>query len=237
MAFEYIKSVAEKIFNVKIFRNSLPFGTIIQNDLKRYFKNYEFKVIFDVGANAGQSALEYVKVFPKSDIYCFEPVDKTFSELQKKVNIYPNIHPYNLAFGDKATTLEISINDNSCVNSFKDITTAKNSQSISIITLTEFVAQKKIKRINFLKIDTEGFDLNVLVGSQNLLQKQTIDIIQVECAFNESNVQVNIIEFINYLKKFNYALFGIYDQQPSWSGDPWLFFGNAIFVRKNILIA
>lgn len=230
----YIKSVTENIFGVKIFRNSLPFGTIIANDLEKYFTGFAFKTVFDVGANVGQSALKYIKQFPQSEIYCFEPVEKTFKELQKNVGVYSNVHTYNMAFGKEASVLEMVIHDDSCINSFVNIWNEKNLQAIPVHTLAEFTRQQKIDRINFLKIDTEGFDLNVLIGAQDLLERKAIDIIQVECGFNDNKIQVNIMEFQHYLEKFDYALFGIYDQQTTFCGDPWLLMGNAIFVRKNI---
>ena len=57
-----------------------------------------------------------------------------------------------------------------------DLTT----ETVDIVTLDEFCQTKRIDQINYLKIDTEGGDLEVLKGAANMLTEQRIDFVEVE---------------------------------------------------------
>ena len=60
----------------------LPFGCDYKEDINRLSPNLKVEIIFDVGANLGQSALHYRQKFPQAKIYSFEPVTKAFQKLQ-----------------------------------------------------------------------------------------------------------------------------------------------------------
>jgi FkbM family methyltransferase len=234
MAFKRLKTIVEKSFHLKIFRKSLPFGTDLQTDIKRYFKEYDFKIVFDVGANIGQTVTKFREEFTDATIYSFEPVSYVFELLQKNVSHLSGVETFKLAFGSENKILPIYLDEDSKKNSFM-ADGQEQKEFIQVETLDGFTDRYNIERINFLKIDTEGFDLNVLKGAQDLLQKHAVDFIQVETGFHQNSIHVNIDDFLNYLKQFDYALFGIYEQQPYWSGEPWLLYANAIFIRKSIL--
>ena len=63
------------------FYKVIPAGVDIYYDINRYLPNFEALIVFDVGANNGQTAIEYVHHFPKASIYSFEPTQKAFSVL------------------------------------------------------------------------------------------------------------------------------------------------------------
>jgi FkbM family methyltransferase len=67
--------------------------------IKHCLPNFQVNFVFDVGANIGQSARSYLNKFPDSRIYCFEPVDATFRELQKNLQSYGNVLTFKLALG------------------------------------------------------------------------------------------------------------------------------------------
>lgn len=86
---------------------------------------------------------------------------------------------------------------------------SKKYFNISLVSLDNFT----IKKISFLKIDTEGYDLEVLKGTHNLLKQQNIEFIQVETKISGNcNRFVQANEFVNLLEKYDYDLIGIYDQ-------------------------
>src|SRR5687768_17470636 len=58
----------------------------------------QVSVVFDVGANVGQSALRFTAGFPEARIYCFEPVKETFSRLRENVSRYERISCYQIGF-------------------------------------------------------------------------------------------------------------------------------------------
>jgi hypothetical protein len=61
------------------------------------------------------------------------------------------------------------------------------TESVDIVTLDEFCQDKGIDHINYLKIDTEGGDLDVLKGAVKMLTEQRIDLVEVEAGMNPSN--------------------------------------------------
>ncbi len=68
-----------------------------------------------------------------------------------------------------------------------------------------------------MKIDTEGYDLEVLRGAESLLTHQRVDLVQVEAGMNRDNHRhVTFILLTEYLERFNYRLFGIYNQSGEW---------------------
>ena len=62
-------------------------GIELIEDIKRFHHENEELLIFDVGANTGQSALSFAKSFPSSVIHSFEPTPQVFSLLEKSVKI------------------------------------------------------------------------------------------------------------------------------------------------------
>jgi hypothetical protein len=100
-----------------------------------------------------------------------------------------------------------------------------------------FSKKNKIERIDFLKIDTEGGDLDVLKGAENMLKSQKIDFVQVEAGMNPDNNHHVPFECLkSFLEKYNYYLFGIYDQVNEWpSEEPHLRRTNSVFVSRKII--
>lgn len=187
-------------------------------DIKMLLPKYMPEVIFDVGANVGQSTRQYVNWFPQSQIYCFEPISSTFIELKRNVKSFSNVHCFKLALGSSKgqkdmyggnCSLMYSINPR--VNGMSHANS--KIESVEIDTLDEFCHRQEIIKISFLKIDTEGYDFEVLRGAKEILSRQMLDILQVEAAMNPKNQKfVTFEKFKIHLEKRGYFLFGIYEQ-------------------------
>lgn len=93
-----MKRILKKAFHSRFFKNS-PRGLDLAHNLARFLPNWQCGVIFDVGANVGQSAREFSNRFDYSEIHCFEPFPATFEELRRNASIIPRIHlhPYALS--------------------------------------------------------------------------------------------------------------------------------------------
>lgn len=96
-------------------------------------------------------------------------------------------------------------------NYFLDNKKYKIFKSLSKInTLDNYVKKNKLKAIDFLKIDTQGFNEEVIKGSKNSLKKNIIKIIYTEITLGiKYSKSENFINFEKYLIKNNYKLFGI----------------------------
>tara|TARA_B100001564_G_C20558560_1_gene632643 strand:- start:223 stop:1011 length:789 start_codon:yes stop_codon:yes gene_type:complete len=186
-------------------------------------------IIFDVGANKGESIQRYKKIFKSPIIHSFEPNIEGINVLKQKYINDKDLYLNNVAVGDKKGSLEFNINAKSSHSSFKNLipnTTwlKKRSNSLKIddknytikkvnteiITLDEYVKEKNISNIDILKIDTQGFEDKVLLGAQNLLKNNRIKLIQLELIFSEIYEKpLQIYDVEKTLVPNNYKLFGI----------------------------
>ena len=115
----------------------------------------------------------------------------------------------------------------------RDVTT----ESVDIVTLDEFCHSKRIDQVNYLKIDTEGGDLEVLKGAVNMLTEQRIDLVEVETGMNPRNSRHVPFEAIKkFLESHGYFIFGIYEQVSEFpTGEPHLRRTNPLFISHRTI--
>ena len=216
------------LFGYKVMKIKSTDATDLDGLIKSLITKSE-PVIFDVGANKGQSITRYKRLFQNPIIHSFEPNINEVNILKQKYINDKNLYLNNVAVGDKKGNLEFNINAISGHSSFKNLipnTTwiKKRSNSIKIddknyttkkvnaeiITLDDYVNEKNLTNIDILKIDTQGFEDKVLLGAQNLLKNNRIKLIQLELIFSEIYENPpNIYDVEKTLIPNNYKLFGI----------------------------
>lgn len=224
----------EDLLGIQINRAS-HHGHRVSTDIRR--SGCQISVIFDVGANVGQSALKFRVAFPKAKIYCFEPVKETFEVLKGNVNTYDTISCYQIAFGSSDGQETIYLTDRSNTSSLIKPNEIVGSEVVNLRTVDGFASDSQIKRIDLLKIDTEGFDFEVLKGAQNMLSSGQIAFVLTEVGFHPGNTRHVLFDDIrSYLLPMGYVLFGIYDQQPEWSGEKRLRYANVCFYNQSVEI-
>lgn len=173
----------------------------------------EQPVMFDVGANVGDYSNALYATFPKAQIVAFEPVPRTFEVLRatlakttvKCCSIGLSdaegeavIYDYEQMIGSEHASLFPGV--------LKDLHRAETIKetNVPLITLDAYCRAANILAIDFLKIDTEGNELNVLKGSRAMIQKNAIRAIQFE--FNEMNVvsRVFLKDFYDILRGYSF---------------------------------
>jgi FkbM family methyltransferase len=220
-------------------KTDLPIGVDFKADLENKF-NIHPLCIFDVGANYGQTALYYHETFKNAKIYSFEPVKVSYLKLEKETQHIKQIECFQIALGEENKEFEIALHDesNSQLNSLKAIAANQGNQSvkeiIKSVTLDVFVTEKNIEQIDLLKIDTEGFELEVLIGSENFLRTRKIKAILCEVALSKRNTRnTQLSEIINALDKYDYFFVGLFETNVNYYKDG-LAYSNALFILKNI---
>lgn len=157
----------EKLTGHYVYR-TLPRGIKFFRDLSISLPEYKLETVFDVGAHIGESAYLFLKKFPEVRLFCFEPASANFIKLQKLVKGYKNVECIKIALGPEVKTGWISNNGRHDMFSLIDepIIHSENLNSVvkkvSINTIDNFCVENKIDKINYLKIDTEEKDLEVL---------------------------------------------------------------------------
>ena len=212
----------------------LPQGLYLGRDVRRFFPDLEIRQIFDVGANKGQTAIQYSMTFPTARIDSFEPVNQTYKDLVKRVSRNDRIHCHHVALGSSSGTSKMAITAGRSESFRID---SSGTETVETVTADEFAAAHHIDRVNIFKVDTEGYDLEVLHGAEKMIREQRVDIIEVEAGMNpENTLHVYFAEFVQYLQDLEYRIFGFYEQMHEWpSGSPNLRRANIAFVSRKLV--
>ncbi|WP_410001981.1 FkbM family methyltransferase [Rubinisphaera sp. JC750] len=230
------KDVARRVLGIEVFRRNTPWGLSLRNDLHRLCPSLSIDLIFDIGANEGQTAELFTFYWPVAQIFSFEPVPDTFSQLTARTRHLSNVAAYNIGFSSEPKSVNIHLPTDSRLASL-DKQAAFNASTtdipVTLDTLDLFCVSHSINSINLLKIDTEGHDMNVLIGASHSLSSSIVDAIVVEAGSMDGPGKIGLGEISKYLRTYNFHCIGVYDQcfWPKHS----LYYGNACFVHSRHL--
>lgn len=228
----WIKQEIEQRLDCVVLRE-LPHGFSALHDIRR--REGDIRTVVDVGANVGQSARRFAAVWPTARILCLEPVSAAFQLLVANTQDIENITPVQCALGASPGQHRIVLQPGTPNNSLLNVATPDAPQTatevIDVTTLDMFARDRGLRHIDLLKVDTEGYDLEVLNGATRLLAERAISVVQVEAGMNPYNEKhVPLAEIQRRLESAGYVLFGLYDQTPEWTGEARLRFVDAVFV-------
>ena len=186
-----IKYFTLKILNIFDFFHQ---RRIIKYLHKKGFKSFDN--ILDVGAHKGESINLFLSNFKTKTIYSFEASPTTFKILLDKIDYFRNkfqsskiiIENYAIGSVKKKVSLKQlkesssstirNLNENSKYFKKKLFFLQGNKKSsffkeieIEQITLSDYLTKHSIGNIDFLKIDTEGYEFEVLIGAKDILSK------------------------------------------------------------------
>lgn len=196
-------------------------------------------IIFDVGANIGQSAVLYRRRLPQATLYCFEPISSTCNTLRKNLAGYENVVINEFALGDvdseKLMTCRRNYVSNQMVELIGDVNPT-NTERVNQRSGVSICRDLGVDEIFLLKIDTEGFEMKVLEGFSAMLIDQKVNFVQLEAAMNSTNDRhVPFVELLDYMRRHRYYLFGIYDQVSEFHGRAILRRSNTVFISKALV--
>lgn len=177
-------------------------------------------VIFDVGANKGQSIDMYRRYFPTAQIHSFEPIPELREQLEKHRDEKVEIH--TMALSDKVGEATFHVNQNSDTSSLLESTkigassdqhvVEKKQITVKTYTVDQFCEDHKIDFIDILKLDTQGAELSILKGAAKMLGEKKIGLIFTESYFKQQyKGQPLFAETVEYLNQKGYFVEDIYN--------------------------
>jgi FkbM family methyltransferase len=204
--------------------SKVEFGRDLWPDVKTVLADTGIKTVFDVGANEGQSAREFLRHFPQARIISFEPTPATFQQLNRFAETHPRVTPVNKALGEKPGRAEFNENAFNQTNSMlranprgeeylgTGITNLQRKIEVEMTTLDAYCQQAAINRIDLLKIDVQGFEPSVLKGASASLAAHKIGCVVLEIVFIPLYEHQPKVDDLNALfAEHQYDLMGFYD--------------------------
>lgn len=209
----------------------------LAGDLQRLFPD-GVKTVFDVGAYVGEFAALVHDLFPTARVWCFEPFPESYERIRRQFAGADWLVAQNVGLSERSGTAEMIVGADRKTNSLVSpvITNGQFEadlprMAVPLKTLSGCARELlgSGDRLSIAKIDTEGNDLQVLRGGEDLLRNGSIDALHVEVMFMEHfKGAPGFVEISSYLQQFGYRLFSLYDLKRNPQGQ--LRFGNALFL-------
>ena len=199
------------------------------------------EIIIDGGANIGNYSLEINKYNPSCKIYSFEPVETTYKLLKNTIKSIDNIIPINKGLFSENCSKEINLYNYDTHSSLYDIKgvsyESQQKTEIDLITGDFFLENEKISDVDFLKIDVEGAEFEVLKGFENSIKSGRIKAIQFEYGYINITTKKLLADFYEFFDANNYVIGKIFPKTVEFRKYDFLyedFIGpNFIAVKKS----
>jgi FkbM family methyltransferase len=200
-------------------------------NLHELSKKYELKIdgVIHIGAHFGEEHETYKSMGIDKIVY-FEPVKKTFEVLKERI---VGAELYNLALGNKNDFLEMYVEDEDKFGCSSLLEPSDNYNGHATFSKKELVEVKTLDFFNFtgynfLNIDVQGYEYEVLEGSIETLKK--VDYIMCEINRNTTEKKLDYInaktvdKLTNFLNNFGFVLV-----EENWAGISW---GDGFYIKK-----
>lgn len=214
-----------KIFNIKISRYKHSFDELIEQLVVE-----TDAIFFDIGGNKGQSIKRFKKIRKNAQIHTFEPLPELSQYLEKN-NKFKGVKIINKALGNKVENKKIFLNNmgnygamtsfyklkkgSSYEKEYRKLNKTSNKLDdeqieISVTTVDKYIEENKINNVDYMKIDVQGWEAEVLEGAINSLNSKIIKNIELEyMMFDGYDANINISRFENILSDNGYKLIAI----------------------------
>jgi FkbM family methyltransferase len=210
--------------------------------------NFNPTLCIDIGANNG-SYTKMLLELTNSKVISFEPLPEAFNNLVELKNSYASrFQPYNLGIADKKGNLKLYFGDSDSQHaSFSsdirriDYVGEKNNNflNVDVISIDEFVLKNGINEIDFIKIDTEGYEYEVLLGSINTINNIIPKFIQIEMNYHQLFRNQTLLSLSKLLSNYDMYQLLPYGKKlikvdPEKPESNFFYFSNFIFVAQSV---
>lgn len=206
--------------------------------VKALIANRTNPLVLDVGANVGQTIAKVRRALPGSRIHAFEPNTTILDELKAQTSNLPNLIVKDVALGAACGTAEFHVNSVSELSSCflqgeRRWGTVTRTIRVQIDTVDNYCAQNAIDKIDFLKIDAQGSELDVIRGSVGMIEENRVQLILTEINFEEMYVGAPRFDAIlGFLADRGFQMVGIFNLHNVNNVLPWM---DALFVDDKFI--
>ena len=205
-------ALIEKIFN--------PLSTFHHKRISKYLSELDIEKIIDIGAHKGEFLENMLKIEKVNSFYAFEPQKNIFNELNEKFSKNEKITLFNFAMDKEIANKKLKINKLSMTSSLAEIneesfylkiknfltfsrSNFENESEIQTNTVDKVFENISLQK-SLLKIDVEGFEINVLEGSQMKLKE--IPFVLLENQFGNHYKNNSFKDITKLLSKQNFKI-------------------------------
>jgi FkbM family methyltransferase len=166
-------------------------------------------VVFDLGANEGNFTAEVLERIQNVEVHCFEPNPRTFKRLQARFAGDSRVILNELAVGDVEGTLTLydysgssgSEHASLLKETFQDFFASQTqTDSVRVITVDTYLAERAVSRIDFFKVDVEGLEHSVFAGMQGAIDFGKVGIIQFEFNLHNAVTGLTLYKIARFFK-------------------------------------
>lgn len=224
---KYIKKIISNLIKEK--------GVVSKKYISKFLT--ENPIIVEAGAHIGTDTCEMAGLWPTATIFAFEPIPEIFEQLIKNTSGLPNVKCFKMALGDKTGICNIFQSSGESDGSSSILEPKvhlinhpdvkfENKIEVEVITLRDWMKNEDIKKVDFLWLDLQGFELNVMKESK-------CEISEVSVIYTEVSTMENYSESALYpeLKSWLKTVgFKVKKEEIAWKDG-----GNVLFVKKQKL--
>jgi FkbM family methyltransferase len=201
---------AIRLMSRPAWRAGLRYGIGAAIEHRPALENLEVSTVVDIGANKGQFSLLAFEIFKNSRIFAFEPLPEPAAKFRKCLAGRPSIRLFEVAIAPTAGEASIYVSGRDDSSSLLPITevqafhfpgtSLKEMRKIRTMRLDQCLEPNDIADPALLKIDVQGFELEVLKGSESLLSN--FKWLYIECSYVEfyrgQPVADEVIEYLGH---------------------------------------
>jgi len=185
------------------------------NNLRKIFKKKNQSLTFlDIGANIGSVSLIIASMFDNSKVFAIEPTSYAFNKLTKNIKLnqqlIKRVHARQLFLTNnkKPSSVWSSWNFSEIYKKHnKHFGTLKKVKKNSYLKLDEFIDNEHLTKIDFIKLDVDGYELDVLKSGEKFLKKNNPVIFMEIAPYLYPEFGYNCHDLINFLEQMRYNFF------------------------------
>ena len=202
------------------FKNGMKCIIRNKSDSIAFFENYFLKVnnpnkkfeikkediVIDIGSHIGYFTIYAANNADQGLVYSIEPYKESFKILEKnlKLNNLTNVKLFNAAISKVTEQITLYIDKKNHIgNSIFETNETIESEKVDSFSLKDFVNNNKIEKIDFLKIDCEGAEFEILLNFDKELMKK---INKISAEVHENGNTGSLDELVDFLRKNNFKV-------------------------------